>query len=132
MAPDADVNDAFSVVSGRIVTPDGAEREVSVLTPTVFGGGGGGLDVLLGADPIGPASGGVAWAETTDGALTLLAAEHPGARWAGTPELREATPEERDRALAEGVNERFVAAMSTPPPRRGREGGSLLRRLFGR
>ncbi|MCU0308423.1 MAG: hypothetical protein MUE51_11770 [Thermoleophilia bacterium] len=136
MPDDEPQNDAFSVVSGVIRTPDGEHHPVEVLTPTVFGSGGSLTDAVFGTQHMGglPMSGSVAGAETVDGALALLHQEHPGAEWVEWPAIREADDEERARALAEGVNDRYLATMGMGPlapkpsdtPRRG-----LLRRLFG-
>ena len=88
---DADTH--FSVVSGRILTKSAGEVSVKVVTPTVFG-----PSANLMNDSLPDQNQHVAFEETVDWALDILADQYPGAKWREIPEVTEASKEISDKA----------------------------------
>ncbi len=96
-------NDAFSVVTGNLVTAHGGIVAFSTVVPTVFSGG------LHSFDSIDIGEGGTAYEETILFAEELAQEQYPGCRWQDESqiEVRDATEQEQQWALANGVNKRF-------------------------
>ncbi len=97
-------NDAFAVVTGNILTREGAAHLFTAIVPTVFGSFGsddGGNSLTSDFDEI-------AW-ETADFALQVAQEKYPGCRWRDENEvqMRKATDAEALWAIENNINQKF-------------------------
>jgi len=103
-ASDLPDNDAFSVVTANLITRQGGVVAFSAVVPTVFSG------VIHDSDSI-DIGGGTAHEETILFAEELAHEQYPGSRWQDERQIdvRDATEQERQWALANGVNNGYGA-----------------------
>ena len=93
-------NDAFAVVTGNILTREGATHLFTAIVPTVFSSTDGD-DSTVASDEI-------AW-ETVDFALQVAQEQYPGCRWQDEDavQMRKATHAETLWAIENNINQRF-------------------------